>query len=81
MPSGITTVAGTTPDKYRDTTAATFTSGRGGLVIVIQLLNVVLRSVSDENGFYSDMKCPGQPYRSTHPLKCEFHALAYEVVY
>ena len=22
------------------------------------------------------MKCQGQPYRSAHPLKCEFHALA-----
>ena len=34
---------------------------------------------SDENGFYPDMKCPGQPYRSAHPLKCEFHGLAYEI--
>ncbi|XP_015772535.1 PREDICTED: uncharacterized protein LOC107350811 [Acropora digitifera] len=25
------------------------------------------------------MKCQGQPYRSAHPLTCEFHALAYEI--
>ena len=34
---------------------------------------------SDENVFYPDMKCPGQPYRSARPLKCEFHGLAYEI--
>ena len=25
------------------------------------------------------MKCQGQPYRSAHPLKCQFHGLAYEI--
>ena len=25
------------------------------------------------------MKCPGQPYHSADPLKCEFHGLAYEI--
>ena len=34
--------------------------------------------VEDENGFYPDMKCQGQPYRSAHPVKCQFHGLAYE---
>ena len=34
--------------------------------------------VEDENGFYPDMKCQGQPYPSAHPLKCQFHGLAYE---
>ena len=24
------------------------------------------------------MKCQGQPYRSAHPVKCQFHGLAYE---
>ena len=33
----------------------------------------------DENGFSPDMKCQGQPYHSTHPLKCEFHGLAYKM--
>lgn len=34
----------------------------------------------NENGFYPDMRCQGQQYHSAHPLKCEFHSLAYEIV-
>ena len=26
-----------------------------------------------------ELKCPGEPYHSTNILKCEFHALAYEI--
>ena len=35
--------------------------------------------VEDKSGFYPDMKCKGQPHRSVHSLKCEFHGLAYEI--
>ena len=34
---------------------------------------------ADENGFYPDMKCQGQPYHSAHVLKCDLHGLAYEI--
>ena len=33
----------------------------------------------DENGLYPDMRRQGQLYHSAHPLKCEFHSLAYEI--
>ena len=39
----------------------------------------IIYCIVDENGFYPEMKCQGQPYRSAHPLTCEFHALAYEI--
>ena len=30
-------------------------------------------------GFYEDLKCEGEPYHSANVLKCELHALAYEI--
>lgn len=33
----------------------------------------------DEDGFYEELKCPGENYHSAHVLKCEFHAMAYEI--
>jgi len=33
----------------------------------------------DENGFCPEMKCSGESYHSAHALKCDFHALLYEI--
>ena len=33
----------------------------------------------DEEGFCQELKYPGEPYHSSHVLKCEFHALCYEI--
>lgn len=33
----------------------------------------------DEEGFCQELKCPGEPYHLSHVLKCEFHALCYEI--
>ena len=30
-------------------------------------------------GFVENLKCTGEPYHSGNVLKCEFHALAYEI--
>ena len=34
---------------------------------------------TDEDGFYGELKCPGEPYRSSHVLKYKFRALAYQI--
>ena len=34
---------------------------------------------TDVDGFYEDLKCEGEPYHSADVLKCELHALAYEI--
>jgi len=34
---------------------------------------------ADFDGFYSELKCSGEDYHSTHVLTCQFHALAYEI--
>ena len=34
---------------------------------------------TDVDGFVEDLKCAGEPYHSANVLKCEFHALAYEI--
>lgn len=31
------------------------------------------------DGFVEELKCAGEPYHSANVLKCEFHALAYEI--
>ena len=33
----------------------------------------------DADGFVEQLKCPGKAYHSANVLKCEFHALAYEI--
>ena len=34
---------------------------------------------ADVDGFYAELKCSGEEYHSAHILRCEFHALAYEI--
>ena len=33
----------------------------------------------NEEGFCQELKCPGEPYHSSHVLNSEFHALCYEI--
>ena len=37
------------------------------------------KCVVDVSGFYPDMTRSGEPYHSVNVLKCEFHALTYEI--
>ncbi|XP_068705034.1 uncharacterized protein [Montipora foliosa] len=79
--------AGNSPEKYRETmlTLGKYHSKdihewEGGSCSFHPLTKCSCKNCDcDENGFYPDMKCQGQPYHSTHPLKCEFHGLAYEI--
>ena len=79
--------AGCSPEKYRDTMlilgkyhSRDIHEWEGGSCSFHPLVKCSCKEcVEDENGFYPDMKCQGQPYRSAHPLKCEFHGLAYEI--
>ena len=55
-------------------------NGRGGACSFHPLVKCSCKECEvDENGFYPDMRCQGQRYHSAHPLKCEFHGLAYEI--
>ena len=79
--------AGTSPEKYKETmlTLGKYHSRdihewEGGSCSFHPLVKCTCKEcIVDENGFYPEMKCQGQPYRSAHPLTCEFHALAYEI--
>ena len=79
--------AGCSPEKYRDTMlvlgkyhSRDIHEWEGGSCSFHPLVKCSCKEcVEDENGFYPDMKCQGQPYCSAHPLKCQFHALAYEI--
>ena len=79
--------AGTSPEKFKETmlTLGKYHSRdihkwEGGSCSLHPLVKCTCKEcIVDENGFYSEMKCQGQPYRSAHPLTCEFHALAYEI--
>ena len=33
----------------------------------------------DAEGVFEELKCPGKPYHSVHVLKCDCHALAYQI--
>ena len=37
------------------------------------------KCTADVEGFVEKLQCPGEPYHSANVLKCEFHALAYEI--
>ena len=75
--------AGNSPEKYRETilTLGKYHSRdihewEGGSCSLHPLTKCSCKECeADENGFYPDMKCQGQPYRSAHPLKYEFHGL------
>ena len=77
--------AGTSPEKYKETmlTLGKYHSRdihkwEGGSCSFHPLVKCTCKEcIVDENGFYSEMKCHGETYRSAHPLTCEFHALAY----
>lgn len=79
--------AGKDPEKYRETV---LTLGRyhcrdihqweGGSCSFHPLVKCSCKSCkTDEEGFYDELKCPGERYHSIHVLKCEFHALAYQI--
>ena len=34
---------------------------------------------TDGESFVEELKCSGEPYHSSHVLKCDFHALAYQI--
>ena len=79
--------AGCSPEKYRDTMlvlgkyhSRDIHEWEGCSCSLHPLVKCLCTEcVEDENGFYPDMKCQGQPYCSAHPLKCQFHGLAYEI--
>ena len=79
--------AGCSPEKYRDTMlvlgkyhSRDIHEWEGCCCSLHPLVKCLCKEcVEDENGFYPDMKCQGQPYCSAHPLKCQFHGLAYDI--
>lgn len=79
--------AGMDPEKYRATMLALgkyhcrdIHQWEGGSCTFHPLVKCSCKECStDVDGFYQDLKCEGEPYHSANVLKCEFHALTYEI--
>ena len=79
--------AGRDPGVYRDTMLALgkyhcrdIHQWEGGSCSFHPLLKCSCNGCkSDMEGFVEELKCPGEAYHSANVLKCEFHALAYEI--
>ena len=79
--------AGKDPEKYRETMRALGTyhcrdihEWEGGSCSFHPLTKRSCKECKpDEQGFYGELKCLGEPYHSLHALKCDFHALRYEI--
>ena len=79
--------AGQDPDKYRETMlclgkyhSRDIHEWEGGCCQFHPLKKCSCKKCPvDEEGFCEELKCPGETYHSAHVLKCEFHALCYEI--
>ena len=79
--------AGNSPDKYRQTMLALgkyhcrdIHEWQGGSCSFHPLTKCSCKKCeADVDGFYAELKCSGEEYHSAHILRCEFHALAYEI--
>ena len=79
--------AGKDPEKYRETM---LTLGRyhcrdihqweGGSCLFHPLTKCSCKGCkTDGEGFVEELRCSGEPYHSSHVLKCDFHALPYQI--
>ena len=65
---------------WENITHVTFMGGRGGSCSFHPVKKCSCKGCKcDEDGFHEELKCPGEQYHSAHVLKCEFHAMAYEI--
>lgn len=79
--------AGTDPEKYRETFLCLgkyhcrdVHQWEGGSCSFHPLVKCSCKKCNiDVDGFSNELQCEGEPYHSAHVLKCELHALAYEI--